>query len=178
MDINSIDPKKLSPEEFARLLGAAKEADAEHTDIAEMDPTTFARLIKRAATDQIDAVVGDPVLRKPVLDAIFQRMAEQFRPDKAPRKDSAIHWNITGNGAPDVYETWIWREQDGTARCSTGRSLQHDPRVTLSMSGEQFLKLVSGNCSPTMMFMSGKLKLDGDIGFAAALTNFFAIPKA
>ncbi|MGH3883855.1 MAG: SCP2 sterol-binding domain-containing protein [Pseudonocardiaceae bacterium] len=47
----------------------------------------------------------------------------------------------------------------------------------MTLSGEQFLKLVSGNSSPTMMFVTGKVKLDGDIGFAARLTKIFDMPS-
>lgn len=175
IDINSIDPRELSDKEFADLLGSVREAGAEtqRDGIGAMKPAAFSRLIKRASSAQIGAVLDDPVLRGAVLDQIFTRMADQFRPDKAPRKPSAIHWSITGDGEPDVYETWI---ADGAV--STNKSPEHEPRVTLAMSGEQFLKLVSGNGSPTMMFMTGKLKLDGDIGFAVNLTNIFDIPKA
>lgn len=119
--------------------------------------------------------MSDPAVRRPVLDEIFGRMAGQFRPENAPRRDSAIHWRITGGpgGEPDVYETWI---ADG--RCTTNSAPEHEPRVTLTLSGDQFLVLVSGNSSPTMMFMTGKVKLEGDIGFAAALARIFDIPKA
>jgi putative sterol carrier protein len=177
IDINDIDPRRLSSEEFARLLGSAREGgpDSPRGDVADMETQTFARLIKRASQQQLDAVMGDPTLRGPVLDEIFGRMAGSFRPEKAPRKDSAIHWRITRgpDGEPDVYETWI-----AGGRATTNREPAHEPRATLTMSGQQFLKLASGNGSPTTMFMTGKLKLDGDIGFAANLANMFAIPKA
>ncbi|MGH3979309.1 MAG: SCP2 sterol-binding domain-containing protein [Pseudonocardiaceae bacterium] len=174
-DINDIDPRTLSTEEFARRLGSVYEDGAERhsSDITGMDPQAFARLIKRASKEQIDAVMSDPALRAPVLDEVFGRVAGQFRADRAPRKDSAIHWRITGDGEPDRYETWI---AGGT--CSASAEPSHEPRVTLTMSGEQFLQLVSGNSSPTMMFMTGKLTLEGDIGFAANLTDLFDIPKA
>jgi putative sterol carrier protein len=119
--------------------------------------------------------MSDPAVRGPVLDEIFGRMAGQFRPENAPRKPSAIHWRITGadDAEPDVRETWI---SDGV--CTTNSEPEHEPRVTLTLSGDQFLVLVSGNSSPTMMFMTGKVKLEGDIGFAAALAKIFDIPKA
>lgn len=177
IDINTIDPRELSREEFAWLLGSSREdgPGERRAVVADMAPQAFARLIKRASQDQLDAAMSDPVARRPVLGEIFGRMAGQFRADKAPRKDSAIHWWITGgtDGEPEVYETWI-----ASGRCTTSSEPEHEPRATLTMSGQQFLKLASGNGSPTMMFMSGKLKLDGDVGFAANLTNMFDIPKA
>jgi putative sterol carrier protein len=46
------------------------------------------------------------------------------------------------------------------------------------MSGDQFLALVTGNSSPTMMFLTGKVTVDGDVMFAATLSNIFDIPHA
>jgi putative sterol carrier protein len=46
------------------------------------------------------------------------------------------------------------------------------------MSGDQFLALVSGNSSPTMMFLTGKVTVDGDVMFAATLSNIFELPQA
>jgi putative sterol carrier protein len=78
-----------------------------------------------------------------------------------------------------VYETWITGANGpSTPQCSTRNEPSHDPRVTLTLSGEQFLKLVSGNSSPAIMFITGKMKLDGDIGFAAALSKIFNMPTA
>ncbi|MGH4009035.1 MAG: SCP2 sterol-binding domain-containing protein [Pseudonocardiaceae bacterium] len=175
VDVNSIDPRDLSTAEFTRLL-----TPAAGNDIGAMEPQAFARLIKYASAEQLDAVLGDPALRRALLDRIFSRMAGQFRPENAPGRDSAIHWQLTGGPQGDeVYETWITGTQGpATPECSTSNEPSHDPRVTLTLSGEQFLKLVSGNSSPTMMFVTGKVKLDGDIGFAAQLTKIFDMPTA
>jgi hypothetical protein len=175
-DVNNIDPRKLSTAEFAQLLrpGTGNGTGA-------MDPRTFAKLIKYASNEQLDAVLDDSTLRRVLLDRIFSRMADQFRPENAPQRDSAIHWRLTGgDGDGELYETWITGTHGGssTPQCVTTSEPSHDPRVTFTMAGEQFLKLVSGNSSPTMMFVTGKVKLDGDIAFAAQLTKIFDIPHA
>ncbi len=172
-DVNSIDPRNLSTAEFMRLL-----TPATGNDIGAMEPRAFARLIKHASAEQLDAVLGDLALRHALLDRIFSRMAGQFRPENAPGSASAIHWRLTGGPHGDeVYETWITGTHGPAApQCSTSTEPSHDPRVTLTMPGEQFLKLVSGNSSPTMMLVTGKVKLDGDIGFAAQLTKIFDMP--
>ncbi len=176
-DVNNIDPRNLSTAEFAQLLTPGS---GNGNGIGAMDPRTFAQLIKYASADQLDAVLSDSTLRRALLDRIFSRMAGQFRPENAPERDSAIHWRLTGgDGADEVYETWITGTHGSlTPQCITTSKPSHDPRVTFTMAGEQFLKLVSGNSSPTMMFVTGKVKLDGDIGFAAQLTKIFAIPQA
>ena len=50
--------------------------------------------------------------------------------------------------------------------------------MTLKMDGVNFLKLVSGNASGPMMFMSGKLKIEGDLMFSAQIQSMFTIPDA
>ena len=172
-DVNNIDPRNLSTAEFAQLLTPGNGSGT-------MEPRAFAKLIKYASDDQLEAVLSDPTLRRALLDRIFNRMAGQFRRENAPERDSAIHWQLTGrDGADELYETWITGTHDSsTPECVTTSKPSHDPRVTFTMAGKQFLKLVSGNSSPTMMFVTGKVKLAGDIGFAAQLTKIFDIPQA
>ena len=167
----SVDPRKLSTEEFVSLIEPGNGA---------MDPQVFAKLIKYASAEQLNAVLDDPQRRSALLETIFGRMAGQFRPERAPNRDSAIHWRITGGAnGEDVYETWITGSQGPSMpQCSTSKEPCHDPRITLTMSADQFLALVSGNGSPPLMVMTGKVSLDGDIGFAANLTNIFDIPHA
>ena len=174
-DVNNIDPRNLSTAEFAQLL-----TPRTGNGSGAMEPRAFAQLIKYASDEQLDAVLSDPTLRRALLDRIFSRMVGQFRPENAPGRDSAIHWRFTGgDGDDEVYETWITgTDRSSTPQCVTTSKPSHDPRVTFTMAGEQFLKLVSGNSSPTMMFVTGKVKLNGDIGFAAQLTKIFDIPQA
>lgn len=175
VNANNVDPQTLSTAEFAELL-----APAIGNGTGAMDPWALTRLIKHASVEQLAAVLGDPTLRRALLDGIFSRMADQFRPENAPEQDSAIHWWITGGpGDEEVYETWIIGIRgSATPQCSTSKEPSHEPRVTLTMSGEQFLRLISGSSSPAMMFFMGKVKLDGDIGFAARLPTIFDMPSA
>ena len=47
---------------------------------------------------------------------------------------------------------------------------------TLKLDGVDFLKLVTGNAIGPMLFMSGKLKIEGDLMFAAQIQSMFTIP--
>ena len=51
------------------------------------------------------------------------------------------------------------------------------PRVTFTIGGADFLRLVTGNAAGPMLFMSGKLKIEGDMMFAASAASLFTIPK-
>ena len=54
---------------------------------------------------------------------------------------------------------------------------QDDARVTFTIGGADFLRLVTGNAAGPMLFMSGKLKIEGDMMFAASAASLFTIPK-
>ena len=46
----------------------------------------------------------------------------------------------------------------------------------LKLDGVDFLKLVTGNANGPMLFMSGKLKIEGDLMFSAQIQSMFTIP--
>jgi putative sterol carrier protein len=49
---------------------------------------------------------------------------------------------------------------------STGKA-----NCTITMEDENFVKLISGQLNPQMAFMTGKLKVAGNMGLALKLTN-------
>ncbi|HCT75513.1 MAG TPA: acyl-CoA synthase [Micromonosporaceae bacterium] len=144
------------------------------SDFKSIDPAQFAQLVKSASDSQMNEVMGGP-LRQQVLDEIFARMPSLFRPDRAGNTNAVIHWVVGGkpDGGSDTYEIVI---ADGT--CKLSPTPENEPKLALSMGPADFLKVVSGNGNPVMMFMTGKLKAKGDLGLAANIANLFNIPKA
>jgi len=148
--------------------------DFDPATFATLEPQQFAKLVKTTPDAKIKEVMsGD--LREQILDAVFDRMPALFRPDRAGSTNAVVHWTITGrpDGGSDTYEVVI---ADGT--CTTRKTPQDEPRLTLTMGPVEFLKVISGDGNPVMMFMTGKLKAKGDLGLAANIANLFDIPKA
>ncbi|QFZ23822.1 SCP2 sterol-binding domain-containing protein [Saccharothrix syringae] len=170
-----IDPKKLAEDEFADLLaalGALADGGAD-LDLAKMDPQNFARIISRASKGQVEAVTSRPGLRERVLDEVFRRMEAHFRGDRAGATRAVVHFHLTGKSPEDLYEVVI---EDAT--CRIGKSPTRDPRASVTLGPVEFLKLATGNASAPVLFMTGKLKVKGDLGFAAGFMSLFNIPKA
>jgi hypothetical protein len=143
-------------------------------DFASVSPTEFARLVKGTPDAELQTLL-DSDLRTPVLEGIFTRMPESFRPDRAASTTAVIHWIILGG--PNGSDTYEVRIADG--KCETSSEASTDkPRLAITVSPVDFVKVVSGNGNPVMMFMSGRLKAKGDLGLAANIQHIFAIPKA
>ena len=140
-------------------------------DASEVDPQEFARTIAQTSDDQLREGIGGP-MRDEILAEIFKRMEEHFRPASA--QDAVIHWRIGGraDGGEDHWEVVI---KDGA--CATSREPSSEPRVTLALDGVDFLKLVTGNANGPMLFMSGKLKVDGDLMFSSQIQSMFTLPS-
>ena len=146
-------------------------------DLADFKPEQFAELIATASNDQLSEVIHGP-LRKQILDEIFGRMAEHVEPSQVGDLDAVVHFKILDRpedqgGGYDHYEVIF---ADGACRASD--SPDHDPRVTIKVNGVHFLKLAAGKASGPVLFMTGKLKLEGDVMLASRLTSFFRIPSA
>lgn len=171
-----VDPKKLGQDEFADLLaalGVLADGGAD-LDLAKMDAQNFARIISRASKEQVEAVTSRPGLRERVLDEVFRRMEAHFRTDRAGATRAVVHFRLTGGASgEDVYEAVI---EDAT--CTINKGETRDPRATVTLGPVEFLKLATGNASAPVLFMTGKLKVKGDLGFAAGFMTLFDVPKA
>ena len=143
-------------------------------DYADISPTEFARLVKATPESEIRALLAGHQ-RTAVLDGIFARMPESFRPARAAGLDAVIQWTITGG--PNGSDTYEIRIAGGV--CSTSSSPSTDrPKLGITVAPVDFVKVVSGNASPVLMFMTGKLKAKGDMGLAVNIPNLFEVPKA
>lgn len=172
VDINelgrSVDPKSLSDEDLVATLAAA----LRDGDPADVDPSLFARLVKGASKQQLATIMSSEV-RRPVLDAIFGRMGEFYSSKGASSNRQVVHWHIKDGATTDSYQTVM----EGGA-CTVTEGADEEPRTALTMPGTEFLKVVTNNANPVTLFMTRKLKVSGDVGFATALQKMFQIPSA
>jgi putative sterol carrier protein len=142
--------------------------------LASVEPKEFAQLVKSTPDSKITEVMAGED-RSKILAQVFDRMPTLFRADRAGNTQAVIHWNITGGpgGSSDTYETVI---ENGT--CTVTNQPARDPKLSMTMDPVTFLKVVSGDGNPMMMFMTGKIKAKGDLGLAAQVAKLFDIPKS
>jgi putative sterol carrier protein len=65
---------------------------------------------------------------------------------------------------------WTVKVEEGSVRVVEGIE---DADVTISSSQEVFEKIIAGEQNPTSAYMTGKLKLKGDMGAAMKLQKLF-----
>ena len=143
-------------------------------DTTQVDPQEFAKTIATATDEQLSEAMSGP-MREQILTEIFRRMQEHFRPEAARDAEAVIHWRIGGrpDGGHDEFETVIAANE-----CKVRQGFEHDDaRVAFTIGGADFLRLVTGNAAGPMLFMSGKLKIEGDMMFAAQAASLFTIPN-
>ena len=105
----------------------------------------------------------------PTVKETFDLMSSRFKPDKAAGVNAVIQYEITGEGGG----TWHATIKDGTCTISAGAAT--NPSLTLTMSGQDWLDMLAGKVSGQMAFMSGKLKLKGDMGLAMKIGGMFSV---
>lgn len=136
------------------------------------DPTQIAEAIKGLSDDELKAQLSsqeggvDGTLKQ-----IFAGMEQAFNADKAKGVSAVIQWDIAVNGDT---KSWSVNIADGTCKTSEGTS--DNPRLTFQLAVVDFVRIIFRQADGTQLFMSGKLKLKGDMMFAMQYQNFFDAP--
>ncbi len=99
----------------------------------------------------------------------FDAMAGRFKADRAQGVKATIQYDITGEGG-GTYHVDV---TDG--KCSVQPGAAASPNLTLTMAAPDWLDMVGGKLNGQMAFMSGKLKIKGDMGLAMKLGGMFGI---
>jgi putative sterol carrier protein len=103
----------------------------------------------------------------PTVKDTFDAMAGRFQPSKAAGVNATIQYDITG----DQGGTWNAVIKDGACQVNSGAAAS--PNLTITMSSQDWLDMTGGKLSGQMAFMSGKLKLKGDMGLAMKIGSIF-----
>jgi putative sterol carrier protein len=140
------------------------------SDAAQVDPAQLAELVKGLSDEELAKQVAD-LGEEEVLKNIFAGMQEAFRPEKAQGVNSTLQYDITTSSGT---KQWSVKIENGT--CTTSEGPTDDPRLTLVIGLVDFIRLILGQADGTQMFMSGKLKLQGDMMFAMQMQGFFDRP--
>lgn len=136
--------------------------------MGESDPRAqLAEMIEGKSDDEINEV-GKQQGYKTILSPIFQGMASRFQPDKAAGQSAVIQYDIT---TPDETISYSMSVADG--KCALEEGPGENPRVTLEISFPNWLRMIAGKADGMQLFMSGQLKITGDMMFAQVVQSWF-----
>ena len=100
---------------------------------------------------------------------IFAAMPAQFNADAAKGMNSVIQFNLSGDGDnAGQYHAII---KDGKLEVVQG--VHASPNMTMTMAGTDYVDMTTGKLNGQMAFMSGKLKIAGDMGLATKMQSLF-----
>ena len=174
--VRAVDPRKLDRVRVRRLLDALCRIAAvvPEADLGTVEPETFATLLAASSRAQLDAVVAAPPLREVLLAETFRRMAHHVRADRVRHLRAVARWRLTGGSGDGGYDRYECRFADGG--CTVSTEVAARPRATITVSPVDFLRLTTRQATAAVLFVTGKLTVKGDLGFAAGLTRYFDLP--
>jgi len=100
---------------------------------------------------------------------LFETMPDKFDPEAAAGVTKTLQWNITGD------ETGVWAFQivDGVGQLIPGGV--EKPDTTFTTSGKTWAAIAEGKQDAMKAFMTGKLKVAGDMMLAMKVPQFFPV---
>jgi putative sterol carrier protein len=99
-----------------------------------------------------------------VVSDFFEQLPSRVDPGKTAGLNNSYVFDIEGAG------TWTVKVADGGVTVDEGDT---GGDCTISTTSETFEKVVKGEQNPTAAYMSGKLKIKGDMGAAMKLQKLF-----
>src|SRR5215208_8152458 len=94
----------------------------------------------------------------------FESLESRVDESKTAGMNNSFLFDIDGAGI------WLVRVEGGKVNVTEG---EQDADAVIKASEETFEKLVSGEQNPTSAYMTGKLKVKGDMGAAMKLQKLF-----
>ena len=138
------------------------------TEVPAVDPGQFAEMVRNASDADLEA--GLRANHELILGQVFERMPEFFEPSRAGDVEAVSEWRIDIPGA-DEPERWQVAIAGGGAQVTRGGDQQ--PTVVYALGGLDFLKLITGAVEGPQLFITGKLRIEGDLMLAARMPSMF-----
>lgn len=98
---------------------------------------------------------------------IFEKLPFALNADAAQGQDCVLQFNLS--------EPAYLTIKDGA--CTVGHGTVDGPDLDISLSDEHFVELMQGRLNGVMALMSGKLSIEGDLGLARQMLDFFDTAK-
>jgi putative sterol carrier protein len=100
---------------------------------------------------------------------VFDAMPAHFKPEEAGDMNATVQFDLSGEGGGQ----WHARLADGKLTVEPGTAAQ--PNITIITSADNFLALVNGELKPMPAFMTGKVKVKGNVSLLMKMQSLFSL---
>lgn len=100
--------------------------------------------------------------------SLFPLMVDRFIPEKAADLNATILFDLSGDNGGRY---WI---KIAAGAATTGAGEPPNADMTLKASADDWHAVATGQMNPMQAFMTGKLKIVGDMGLAMKMQTIFA----
>ena len=133
----------------------------------QVDPAQLAEAVKDMSDEELATTVKTMGVDE-TLKNIFEGMRDSFKPEAAKDVNATVQYDVdTGEGV----KQWSVTFADGT--CSVSEGPTDSPRLTIAIGLVDFIRLIFNQAQGPQLFMSGKMKLQGDMMWAMQMQNYF-----
>jgi alkyl sulfatase BDS1-like metallo-beta-lactamase superfamily hydrolase len=143
------------------------------------DPAKLVSALSAMSEREISDLIGGPS-GEHVLDEIFRQMRDTFRPDQAGDESASVRFALTG-GPGGSTRTYELRILDGACTLVTepdaGSATTADRSLTITTDRVRFVRVLTGQVSGAKLFLTRKIKVDGDMKFGGKVMTWFGIKQ-
>lgn len=98
---------------------------------------------------------------------IFAAICKRFQSDRAGDMNADVVFDLAGDNGGQ------WTVQINKGGCNVEEGAAANPTATVHMNADDYVAMMSGNLNPMMAFMSGKVKVEGDLNSVMKLQQIF-----
>ncbi|HEX4209716.1 MAG TPA: SCP2 sterol-binding domain-containing protein [Candidatus Binataceae bacterium] len=97
----------------------------------------------------------------------FDQSPSRFNKEAAKGLNAVYQFDLSGDGGGK------WYIAISNDQCEVSEGAHPSPNITLSMAAKDYLDMLAGKLNGQMAFMTGKLRIAGDLGLALKLQSLF-----
>ncbi len=100
---------------------------------------------------------------------LFKQMPSRFDASKAGDMNASVLFDLSGDDGGQ------WAVNIANGECDVVEGGVESPTASVMMDAGDYSKMVSGDLNPMMAFMSGKIKVDGDLNAVMKVQTLFGM---
>jgi len=98
----------------------------------------------------------------------FDVMPSRFNKEAAKGLKAVYQFDLSGEGGGK------WNVTIENDTCKVAEGAHGSPSITISMTAQDYLDMLTGKLNGQVAFMSGKLRIAGDMGLALRMQSLFS----